>query len=542
MECQICFEPKAVTACFYCETNACQQCLQKYILSRKEAPCCFSCKKEYTEMFIEKATSKTFRTGALREHYKEVLWDREKSLMPATQDLANARKLQQHLEMFQKYEETVRQHHNIIDKMFTQRMTCLNRLTELQGLLEKGMYSDKVSKIILQAEMYNLEHLLDVLDGKPVKRKASDVNLEDLDGYSPMSNETIKSELKRVMVMRADFHKVVVNVSDTFSSDNEVSTKLRQQLFDASSLPVQDTVRSDTTVVKITRACPNESCRGFCDHRGQCGMCQTKVCLSCWMVAADKHECRAEDVATKEMIMKDSKPCPKCQTFIYRTEGCDHMWCTKCKTGFNWKTLKIISDRHNTNPLLHAWESSRQQQQGCSGDRNGYRWVLTVLSKVVGTLKKIGIDKNVCMHLLRTLEIHVRNYNNLVDTEQSVEHRMEQLRVMYLCKEIDEDTFKTRATSDERMIRSSSEVQQALGLFMDSISYDVLLYQEKQHLTIAEGWATVVHELMLKLEKHRLMFNECVENTALKYFASTNVSIVRNNKIREDWTIEGHAY
>lgn len=49
-----------------------------------------------------------------------------------------------------------------------------------------------------------------------------------------------------------------------------------------------------------------------------------------------------------EMVDEYAKPCPCCLIPIYKTEGCNDMYCLMCNTPFNWNTLDIIEgDYHN---------------------------------------------------------------------------------------------------------------------------------------------------------------------------------------------------
>lgn len=84
--------------------------------------------------------------------------------------------------------------------------------------------------------------------------------------------------------------------------------------------------------------CTMEDCRGFLSVRYKCGLCSTQVCPQCHEVNIQDHTCNADTVATIIELKKTTKSCPSCQTLIYKTEGCDQMWCIQCHTAFSWKT------------------------------------------------------------------------------------------------------------------------------------------------------------------------------------------------------------
>ena len=66
------------------------------------------------------------------------------------------------------------------------------------------------------------------------------------------------------------------------------------------------------------------------------------------------------DPETLKLLESISKRCPVCGTFIQKAEGCNHMFCTNCKNGFNWNDLSKLDNRNNTNPhfLEHRHGSS----------------------------------------------------------------------------------------------------------------------------------------------------------------------------------------
>jgi len=65
------------------------------------------------------------------------------------------------------------------------------------------------------------------------------------------------------------------------------------------------------------------------------------------------HKCKQEDVDMVNYLNTNIKNCPKCEEPIEKNGGCDHMWCPKCHTMFNWSDLKIT--KTTTNPLYFQW-------------------------------------------------------------------------------------------------------------------------------------------------------------------------------------------
>ena len=93
-------------------------------------------------------------------------------------------------------------------------------------------------------------------------------------------------------------------------------------------------------------ACPGTDCRGFTDGK-QCGSCKKVICMQCREFQTPDHVCNKEVLETLALLKMDSKPCPRCVTPIFKTIGCDHMFCTRCRTHFDWVTLKILAKSTN---------------------------------------------------------------------------------------------------------------------------------------------------------------------------------------------------
>ena len=118
---------------------------------------------------------------------------------------------------------------------------------------------------------------------------------------------------------------------------------------------------------KFIRKCPNGDCHGFLSSALKCGLCECWACATCHEIKGfsteekEAHECNKDIVESIKLLEKDSKPCPKCTSLIFKIEGCDQMYCVECHTAFSWNTLKIESGViHNP----HYFEYQRMTNGG----------------------------------------------------------------------------------------------------------------------------------------------------------------------------------
>ena len=124
-----------------------------------------------------------------------------------------------------------------------------------------------------------------------------------------------------------------------------------------SRYPFEEGYRRTRTPPKVVynRPCPLEECNGFVDtSKWVCGTCKKQICKECFTEKEEGHECNKDMVDTVKMIMKESRPCPKCSIYIHKTEGCDQMWCTQCHTTFSYQTGEIHVGRTH-NPMYYQW-------------------------------------------------------------------------------------------------------------------------------------------------------------------------------------------
>ena len=99
--------------------------------------------------------------------------------------------------------------------------------------------------------------------------------------------------------------------------------------------------------------CPVDNCKGYIkSDNHNCCLCNTCICKHCHIVISKEHVCKEENVESVKNLLLETKACPTCGTRIFKTDGCDQMFCVKCDTAFSWTTLAIDKGRiHNPHYL-----------------------------------------------------------------------------------------------------------------------------------------------------------------------------------------------
>lgn len=140
----------------------------------------------------------------------------------------------------------------------------------------------------------------------------------------------------------------------------------------SNGLALSDSSNDVDERAKFIRKCPHTDCKGFLSSQWKCGICNNYCCRECFAVRGEDrdavHTCSESDLATAKLLAKDCKPCPKCGGYIQRTEGCANMFCTSCKTAFNWNTLKIQEGGYIDNPHYFEYASNNNMLRRNPGD------------------------------------------------------------------------------------------------------------------------------------------------------------------------------
>lgn len=240
--------------------------------------------------------------------------------------------------------------------------------------------------------------------------------------------------------------------------------KERGNLYDKIIVPEKRTV-----VMKCTMEKNGEVCRGFLSEKYKCGLCHTTICKDCHKQTdgadADKHVCDKNEVATVTELKKSTRPCPSCHVPIFKTDGCDQMFCIQCHTAFSWNTGKVDSGViHNP----HYFQSLREgnirdprhrNHQGECGPMPNYFIVLTTLTRIYDNdSKDFHID-----HCFQIFQHHrISTLPRFLDRD----HGLEQIRIGYLTGKYTEKQYKQKLFVLDQSQYRKREEQQIMETFV----------------------------------------------------------------------------
>lgn len=452
MECQVCYETfnksnHSKVSC-YCDFVQCTSCAEKYLLDTPNDPHCMNCKtgwnrEKLLENFTKKFVGKTFK-----ERRENLLFERERALMPATQPAAERTKKISDLRKQISVKDA------LVSKLFHEQTQILNepcandedRLVRYRRFLENKATSDETYR----DRMY-LEYQTNLLMSRP-----------------------------------------------------------------ANSGPRREFIR----------ACPANDCRGFLSTGWKCGMCDTKVCPTCHEIkTGDDHECKPENVETARLLAKDTRPCPKCASMIFKIDGCDQMYCTACNTAFSWRSGQVETGRvHNP----HYYDYLRRINNGEIPREPGdivqnQCGVLPHANHINQVIRLFPNGQIAISFLLQIVQVYWHIDHVIIPRVQPVAVNTEDLRINYMIGDLSEENFKKELQKLEKARQKKSEIHDILTTYQNVTRDQLRLIVDNQH-NIPE-----VTRICRELFTLRDYINEQMSIVSKRYTCVTP-------RITENWT------
>jgi len=321
-----------------------------------------------------------------------------------------------------------------------------------------------------------------------------------LPATQPLVEEKI---LKRNL--KKNLREIDLLIEDLYRQKRELERQIHYGV-----IPVKDEKEEKA---RFVRQCPANNCRGFLSTQWKCGICEQWSCPDCHELKGPnrdcEHKCDPNNVETAKMLAKDSKPCPKCQSLIFKISGCDQMWCTQCHTAFSWKTGTLEKNVHN--PHFYEWQ---RKNAGGAAPRNpgdfecgrelNYQTTdrIQTLSRNHPDLYKFEQKEYNAwngrkeMRTIHTYSEPIRKFSEIIrhivhnnrvelpnfQTDYVV--RNQDLRIKYLENLITENELKMLIQRNDKKNRKNTEVAQVLQLANTAVTdivYRLMDNLEKSH-------------------------------------------------------------
>jgi len=454
MNCSICVERfnrsnHAPITCVGCPAVVCASCTETYLLMTNENAHCMNCRIGWTRETLDSCglTVKFVRT-TYKKRREDVLFERERGLMPATQP---------HVEKRVAISNYTRQIVEVARLMAPISYNIMENRNRTPQEIAEIIGTDSYHECIMWRISKNYEYLKE----SAVLKNERD-RLEALVTYLKTSEVDVKKEAK-----------------------------------------------------KFVRACPANGCKGFLSHMWKCGVCSIWTCPECHEVKGPEkdteHVCNPDNIETAKLLARDTKPCPKCASMIFKIEGCDQMWCPQCATAFSWRKGTIELGRiHNP----HYYEYRRvngtlPREIGdipCGG--------MPTADQVIDHTVKIGhkwYNSNIVLTIIRThhhiaqviIPVYTRRHDDNLD-----------LRITYMMNQMSEDKFKSKIQSREKAIEKKTEILNILN------TYQVVTSEIMQRV-VTSATIDKFEETYQEFNNIRLYINELMLSVSARYSCVT---------------------
>jgi len=451
--CQVCDEVfnrsdhKQVN-CSFCDYKSCTSCNERYLLDTTQDAHCMACRKGWTrEVLMNNFTSK-FVTKEYKQRRENLLLEREKSMMPATQ-------------VYVELEKEVRK---LTQEIVKERVNLENSYKEYNKMSARQLGVLAVEK-----------------------------------GFST-EFEALVYRHKEAQEQMKICHNIQTDIKTLEWHQNELIARIHGRAVDMEKRA-------------FVRACPHAECKGFLSTAWKCGLCENWTCPTCHEVKGQDreapHTCNPDNVATAELLARDSRNCPNCAAMIFKINGCDQMWCTQCHTAFSWRTGRIETHAvHNP----HYYEYQRQHG---------------TLARQPGDVPCGGLPDWLHVHRLlgpNAQTYHGINiYNDIVNAYRSHGHAQyavmpryqeanlltenRDLRIKYMIGDIQEDEFKKKIQQREKANQRKRDIRQVVEMYV-TILTDIF-----QSFSVSRE----VRNLHMNLEGLRDHYNNTINKVQFVY-------------------------
>ena len=556
--------------CGYCDFPSCKTCCETYILSESVPKCMnTTCAKEWSRKFIREKFTNVFINTKFKNHLEELLFDQEKALLPATQPIIEEKIRKVNI----KKEMAVLD--NLIQDLYVQKRQLERNL--YTNKIDTS--SKKVSNYVRSCSSEGCRGFLSSQWKCGICETWTCPECHELKGIDRDCDHTCNPELVETAKLLAKDTKSCPNcqakifkIDGCFSENTPIIlwngiTKMAQDIEvgdilvgdDGKKRIVEDLVTGQDEMYEIRQ---NNGMNYVVNSKHTLVLKDNnddiKLIIIDDYLLLDNFN-RSNLFGYKiinSQILKTSievVPVGKGQYYGWSlldqqnrrfllpdftvVKNCDQMWCTQCHTAFSWKTGAIQTSIHN--PHYYEWQRKNGGAPRVAGDvecgqelnnttfqhfRNAivrgkhirflkyydrnhiddYDWSMPVL---------LGVNADALSDIIRRT-IH----NERVELPQFRTGHLEknqELRVQYLCNEIDEDTFKIIVQKNDKKHRKNNEICQVIQVSITTVTD--IVFRIIDNLKNSTNGDDKFNELMSEFNGVREYCNEIFKDISFTY-------------------------
>ena len=301
MECSICCEKinkstHKLILCSFCPSKdqfqPCLTCVKRYLLETTQNAHCMNCKHEWSRVDLYTKLPKVFLNGEYKSRREDIILEKERSMMPATQPYVEIALERKHAARIER---------------------------EIEQIVIRRALIDNYSDAFLETELEKVrkEHAWKCLMHE-IRRKERELNRRQ-HGDGERAHFVRKCPMEDCRGFLSTAWKCGLCNTHVCSKCHEPKLETETEVEEKKEMEGEEKKEME-----------GESEENQRPARG--------------------HVCDPNNVETANLLKKDSKPCPKCACVIFKISGCDQMFCTQCHTAFSWKTgsieTKVIHNPH----------------------------------------------------------------------------------------------------------------------------------------------------------------------------------------------------
>jgi len=220
---------------------------------------------------------------------------------------------------------------------------------------------------------------------------------------------------------------------------------------------------------EFVRACPVTDCRGFLSSQWKCGICELFTCSQCHEIIGKHkdapHTCDQNNIDTAKLLAKDTRPCPKCASLIFKISGCDQMFCTQCNTAFDWKSGRTIDNGQIHNP--HYFEYLRQNPNGAPNQpvlqQHNQCEAIPNYHQFEALIRRIQLPDPLRKDV-QNLQRMIYHNEQVILPRYQKDNDYQDLRIKYLLNDCDVDQFKRTLQINDKAYHKLQDLYRIIQL------------------------------------------------------------------------------